>query len=320
LFLGVFAIAGLGFLGFLLWAFSNSVKVYFWKATPCTIVESRNGSETLEPTSKSNGPLVIRYRYEADGETHYSTALDVGMRESLDATKIEKLLFKYPADSNSTCYVNPKNPKEVALRRPPLWPIVFIFLPLIFIGIGVGGIISVWRGKSAVRRVTRSDKMGTVGKLVFFGIFTLVGGIAGYFIAGRPLQTYFAAKHWPETPCEIVSSSVGRHSGSKGGSTYSIDITYRYQVREREFKSDTYSIMMGGSSSGRSSKQRVVARYPVGSKSVCYVNPEDPTETVLNRDLSPWMLLGLIPAIFLLVGITGLVSTVRSSLQGVLKR
>lgn len=314
---------GLLVTGAMIWSFGVTVRPYFWSKTPCTIVSSQRPVDGIEKTSKSNEPFVIRYRYEAGGMTRESDRFERGMKVTLNSQQIEKLLLRYEAGAASVCYVNPKNPEESVLRRAPLWPMLFILLPLIFVGVGAVGIMGVWRGdawkRRAVTRVGNSKEFGTLGKVAFFGVFLLVGGILTYVVAIRPLQKYFAATAWPETPCTIVSSSVGSHRGNKGGTTYSIDITYKYQVKGREYQSDTVSIM-SGSSSGRSGKQRVVERYPTGSSAVCYVNPEDPTDTLLRRELSPWLLIGLVPGLFLLVGVVGVGSTIRSSVRGALTR
>lgn len=322
LFFGIFTIAGLLFFGALGIGIWRTIQPYFWKATPCTIAESHRTSDNLEATTNSDDPVVIRYRYEVDGKAHESDKLEMGMKESLNTKRIEQLLFKYPANAKSVCYVNPQDPGEAVLHRGPLWPAAFILLPLVFIGVGVGGIVGMWRGgpkRVEFGRKGNSQAMGTLAKLLFFGLFALIGGILTYVIGVRSVQKYFSAKDWPATPCEIVSSSVGHHRGSEGGTTYSVDITYRYQVQGRDFQSDTYSLM-AGSSSGRSSKERVVAQYPAGSNAVCYVNPEDPTDALLSRELSPWLLIGLVPGLFLLVGVVGLGSTARSALRGVLNR
>ena len=113
LFFSVFAIMGLLVFGILIWSFTQTVRPYFWKVTPCTIIESQRASDTLESTSSSPEPLTIRYRYTAGGLTLESTTLDKGMKESLDHKKIERLLFKYPVGAESVCYVNSDNPSEV---------------------------------------------------------------------------------------------------------------------------------------------------------------------------------------------------------------
>ena len=69
---------------------------------------------------------------------------------------------------------------------------------------------------------------------------------------------------------------------------------------------------LGGSSSGRTGKTKVVRAYPRGKSAVCYVNPRDPADAVLNREFSPVYLLGLIPLVFVLAGWAGLVKTGRA--------
>jgi hypothetical protein len=113
----------------------------------------------------------------------------------------------------------------------------------------------------------------------------------------------------------VVSSGVRSHSGSNGGTTYSVNILYSYEYNEREFKANRYDFM-GGSSSGSRHKYDIVARYATGSRTLCYVNPNDPTEAVLERGFTPTMWFGLIPLVFVLVGMCGLVSTVRTRARG----
>lgn len=323
LFFGLFAVIGIAVTGIMIWSFGQTLRPYFWSKTACTVVDSGRPTDGIERTSKSKEPVVIRYRYEAGGQSHESQQLTKGMKESLDSRRVEKLLMKYQPGIGAVCYVNPKNPEEAVLERGPLWPVLFILIPIVFMAVGAGGVVGIWRGEEWKRRtasrVQNSKGVGTAAKLFFFGLFLLIGGILTYVIAVRPVQKYFAAKNWPETPCKILSSSVSSHSSSKGGTTYSVDITYSYRIDGRDFQSDTYSVMTG-SSSGRASKERVVSRYPVGFQTVCYVNPIDPTDALLSRELSRWLLIGLIPGLFLLVGIIGVGSTARSALQGVLAR
>ena len=88
--------------------------------------------------------------------------------------------------------------------------------------------------------------------------------------------------------------------------TYRIDISYKYEVDGREFQSYRYSFW-AGSSSGRKDKQAVVDRFPPGTRAFCYVNPDDPTQAVIDRGLSieVWMCL-LIGGLFGALGASGL--------------
>lgn len=140
-------------------------------------------------------------------------------------------------------------------------------------------------------------------------VFTLMGGAFVYFILLQPLLMIQAAKDWVPTPCVIVSSEVESHR-SDDGYTYSIEITYRYTVDGVEHQSDRYHFM-SGSSSGRSGKQAVVDRYPPGSEAVCYVDPNDPTQAVIERGYTADLLFGLIPLVFVIVGVGLFVAGLR---------
>lgn len=325
LFFGVFGLVGVAIFALITSSLLQTVRSYFWEKTPCTIIESRRPGQG--PESSSANDFLIRYRYRAAGRLHTSEQFTVGMKESLDERRIEKLLARYPVGAAADCYVDAKNPDRAVLQRGTLWIGLVLLFPLIFIAVGVFGILNVWRpGLLMSLFVSRRRSGSTFTKaapLIFFGVFALVGGGFLYFVTVRPLLLFLDARSWPATPCEIVSSSVGTHTSTESGSgsrssrtstTYSIDITYRYTVGGREYRSDRYEVM-GGSSSGRTGKLEVVARYPAGSKATCYVSPKDPTEALLDRGLSPFMLIGLIPGLFFLVGVGGLVGLVRSTLK-----
>src|SRR3954467_3279077 len=110
----------------------------------------------------------------------------------------------------------------------------------------------------------------------FFGLFFLVGAVAFYFTTARPVMRVLASRSWTETTCTVLSSQVGEHSGS-ASTTYSVDGVYTYSVEGRAFQSDRYGFL-GGSSSGRTGKEEIVARYPPGARVPCWVDPAHPEE------------------------------------------
>lgn len=126
-----------------------------------------------------------------------------------------------------------------------------------------------------------------------------------------PIFKLIEARSWIATPCVIDSSSVARHTGSKG-STYSIEITYSYSVNGKPYAGSLYHFFPG-SSSGYSYKAAVVQQYKRGSKAICYVNPHDPYESVIDRGITRDGWLGLIPLIFVVVGVWGGVASLRSA-------
>lgn len=164
------------------------------------------------------------------------------------------------------------------------------------------------------RAISRRKQGSGAGCLaLFFGLFLLAGlGLLPFL--GRPVVQAIGARSWPEVPCTILESRVESHSGDDS-TTYSVEVRYEYEVDGRLYRSDRYRFM-GGSSSGYDGKAEVVAGLPAGSRKVCYVDPKDPSRAVLDRSLGAWVLLSLIPLLFIAVGLAGVVSSVRKAWRG----
>jgi Protein of unknown function (DUF3592) len=161
----------------------------------------------------------------------------------------------------------------------------------------------------------RSGAAPAKGCLIFFFlIFFLVGAAGSYFALWKPLSGLLASRSWTETQCDVLSSRVEEVSGSDG-STYRVDVRYTWTAGGSTRAGGRYDFM-GGSSSGREGKQRIVDRYPPGARVACWVDPDDPNEAVLSRGLSPIYLIGLFPLVFLGVGLGGMIWTFRSSRRG----
>jgi hypothetical protein len=107
----------------------------------------------------------------------------------------------------------------------------------------------------------------------------------------------------------VLRAEVRSHD-SDDGTTYSVYILYEYEFEGQTYKSDRYRFM-GGSSSGHRGKARVVKMYKSAADPVCYVNPDDPSEAVLKRGFDATLLLALLPLVFLLVGLGGIVGSLR---------
>ncbi|HKH45385.1 MAG TPA: DUF3592 domain-containing protein [Thermoanaerobaculia bacterium] len=145
--------------------------------------------------------------------------------------------------------------------------------------------------------------------VLFFGIFLAVGCVLSYFILWKPWSGWLAARFWEETPCRIVSSQVAEISDSDG-STYKVDITYAYAVEGGEIRGSSYDFT-NMSSSGYDGKAAIVARYPPGTQTTCWINPKNRTESVLSRDFSLSYLVGLFPLIFVAAGAGGITWALR---------
>jgi uncharacterized membrane protein len=146
---------------------------------------------------------------------------------------------------------------------------------------------------------------------LFCGAFLAVGGLFFYFFFLRPVVGLLAARSWTEASCVVLESRVAYHAGSKG-TTYKPDILYSYSVGGTAYQSRRYN-MLDVYSSGYDGKAEIVARYPPGRQTSCWVDPTDPSRAVLTRDFTPGYLAGLLPLIFVAAGGFGLVWALRQS-------
>lgn len=195
----------------------------------------------------------------------------------------------------------------------------FILVPLIFVAVGAAGVYAAIKGPKprpapgSGLAEPLSDKAAGPCKsawatALFFLAFLVAGLAASYALLVKPAMKLHDARSWWPVKCTIVSSEVGRHRGSKDGTTYSVDITYDYEVDGGRYRSSQYDFL-GGSSSGYEGKADIVNHYPPGIRATCYVNPRKPCEAVLDRNFRPAYLLGLLPLVFVGTGAAGLVWT-----------
>ena len=156
------------------------------------------------------------------------------------------------------------------------------------------------------------ERLGQVWRVAaFFGIFAIVGG-SDVLLPERPADC-------PDDRRRVVGRDAVQGAAGRGprvttattGTTYSVYILYEYEFGGQTYKSDRYDFI-GGSSSGYEGKARVVAAYESAERPVCYVNPTNPSESVLKRGFHAKLLLALFPLPFLLVGVVGIVGTLRA--------
>ena len=153
------------------------------------------------------------------------------------------------------------------------------------------------------------NKFGKKFQAGFFLIFFFAGAGVGYFFIFPAIIKSLNADDWIKTPCMVRSSRVQTHHGSDS-TTYSVDIVYVYSFNGRQYRSGQYSFM-GGSSSGYQGKAAVVRQYPAGKEAVCYVNPDNPAEAVLKKELGAGVFFAGIPILFMAIGLGGAVFSLR---------
>lgn len=316
LFFGAFLGMGLLFEVLVLQSLHENILVHRWTRTPCEILTSQ--VETLED---GRFRFDLLYAWKVGGRQYRGTRLDfqTSTRDSFGEAQADAA--RYPAGTRATCLVDPANPSLAVLEAPSPWGALIALFPLIFVAVGLGGLVFVWRGgrpklkpdgtpvQAAISSEATKKGVPRWAIALFSGVFLVVGAGAFYAIGVRPALKLLAARDWREVGCTVVSSEVRSHRGDDS-TTYSVYILYAYEVDGREFRSDRYDFM-GGSSSGYEGKAEVVARYPPGSPARCFVDPANPGEAVLDRQFRGVYLLGLLPLLFVAAGFGGLLYALR---------
>lgn len=137
-----------------------------------------------------------------------------------------------------------------------------------------------------------------------FGVFGLVfglfwGALTGsfdYLVVSRMLQQK-AAEQYPTVTGVISHSEMTQKRGSKGKTSYGIDLRYSYEVAGKKYESNRYRYDEDNSSDSRHARQ-VVGELSAGTKVPVYYNPNDPSDAVLSPGIggnSLFMLLFLTP-------------------------
>jgi hypothetical protein len=164
----------------------------------------------------------------------------------------------------------------------------------------------------AISSRRKKGQLGVGGRIalgLFFSVFLTVGVVATYAFAVKPWVSVWKARDWMEVKCHILSSEVKESRGSDS-TTYSVAIAYVYDVEGQTYEGSRYDFTTG-SSSGRKAKKEIVARYREGMEAVCFVNPQNPAESVIERaKVRDWGF-GLIPLVFVLIGAGGVLFAIR---------
>ena len=153
--------------------------------------------------------------------------------------------------------------------------------------------------KSISKKATGRLNLGCAHAVIvpFLGLFCLVGIGIGTFLSFVPISRAIRSRAWPAAACDVLSSRVVRNDD-----TFRPDIQYRYYVDDRPYTGTRYNFLVG--SDNISDYQSVVERYPAGLRFECYVDPADPTQAVISRDLTFGYFFGLIFLLFF-TGIPG---------------
>ncbi|HEX2254187.1 MAG TPA: DUF3592 domain-containing protein [Thermoanaerobaculia bacterium] len=291
------------------------VASHGWSEVPCEIEASR----VVEDDSGYR--LAVQYRYRYAGREYRSAVVSPRYTGSTDFADAQRRALRYPAGTTATCLVDPGAPGDASLERDSLGRGILVLATFAFFAVGVGGLWILWGGTLPAGLRTRPEgrrpKRPSLGSRAasaaggrgcltgFFALFLAAG--LGFFVPffGLPAARVVAARGWQPVPCTIERSGVATHAGDDGN-TYSIDVLYSYEHGAQTLRGNRYGFL-SGSTSSYEGKAEVVAGLPPGTRTTCWVDPDDPVASVIERGFTVDFLFGLLPLVFVAVGAGGMV-------------
>jgi hypothetical protein len=162
------------------------------------------------------------------------------------------------------------------------------------------------------KKFTKGQAKFSVVLAAFFAIL----GLAGCLFGLHWMKKQADSKNWPSASGTITFSGW-RESQDQDGhirTTSYPDIRYEYVVSERTYKNDQvgfWNIPLNRGGSGGIARD-IVRKYNKGDSVEVFYNPNDPKDSVLDRELvSIWVLsIPLIGGLFF--GIGGIIQSARA--------
>ena len=309
LFFLVFFLMGSLFVAVIVGDALRQAAVWLWPEVECTILDS--GVEETGDDKSPYRPRVL-FEYQVDGRSYRGGAVSRGADATSSYDEARAPADRYPVGSRATARVNPDVPGDAVLERRLPWAILVVFFPLIFVAVGAGGLIMVWRrepqgtdGSARAESISqRARGTAALGRRIELGVgllFAAVGGVLTVILLVIPVVRLVLAFGWDEVPATVVTSTVRSWSTDDGISTEA-DVVYEYAAGGRSWRSNRRSFFPLAAS-GADGDRAIVERHPPGSATTCYVDPADPGRSVLDRGFRLEYLVGLFPLLFLGAGL-----------------
>lgn len=125
--------------------------------------------------------------------------------------------------------------------------------------------------------------------LIIAILFTAISMLAGYFMGLKPIFKARQAKKWVKTDCIVESeewkTGVEYIEGRPQNVTRLV-VWYSYEYGGEKYVSSRYSSTGKTGTLGLGFGGTLRKTRPRGTKAVCYVNPYNPAEAVLSREVS----------------------------------
>ncbi len=142
------------------------------------------------------------------------------------------------------------------------------------------------------------------------GVFLILLGATFCWYLWASWQRAKAMDAWAAIPAEVVVSEVQPWQYSAISEVaYTPKVIYRFTWKDETYESDQVR-RMPIRSAIEEKAQKWVERFPAGTNATAYVNPADPTESVLKKETKAAIMAIWFPFLFVVGGIGILVSAI----------
>jgi hypothetical protein len=278
-----------------------------WPRTTCLILASEVREDGRDEEPYAFHP---RYRYEWEGKPYVAERYRTEHWGTADIAEADRLARRFPPGGRRACYVNPADPSEAVLEHTNVGLAVGVLVLFGLLLAGVAQLMIV----PAVRGYGYKTKRLTKRQEVAIGIlFTAVGLAAFAWLSALPLSQALRARGWRPTPCTVRSATLRKTEvhGEVHLTLFRPDIVYAYRVNGRDYRANAFNFT-DRSTPWYYGKRGVLAAYPPGRRTTCYVDPRDPTSAVLTRDLRLSSLFGALPLVISILGAGSIAQSTRT--------
>ena len=147
------------------------------------------------------------------------------------------------------------------------------------------------------KAASRTDKKQTMLGLFVLALFAMPFAAAGLgillFMTAPIVYDWARMQAWQSVPAQVDSATLQTHKSSKGGASYSVSTRYRYQVAGVEYTGNRASITTRADNIGSFQEQlgyRLQGAERTGEPVPVWVNPAQPSESIVDRSLRPGLL------------------------------
>jgi hypothetical protein len=156
--------------------------------------------------------------------------------------------------------------------------------------------------------------MRTLGNcyLILLGVILCAAGGGFTWLMWRSFERAKGQEAWTAVPCRILESEVVERKLSEHiPSEYAHHVLFGYEWEGEARASELLSVRGVSWSSNSEKAERLVEKYPAGTTTECFVDPDDPDRAVLKKDskgpgYSLWF-----PILFVVAGVGIIVGAVR---------